>query len=103
MSPGYQSVQPSHALAQFAVEHHDIFIDWQRNHKNLIVLVTDSEDTLTDLWIKARSLGISVSGFLEPDVGNQLTAIALEPSPLTYKLTGNLPLALKDPIKEFVT
>jgi len=34
--------------------------------------------------------------FFEPDIGNQLTAIALEPSERAGKLTSNLPLALKD-------
>jgi len=34
--------------------------------------------------------------FLEPDIGNQLTAIALEPTDKSYRLTSNLPLALKE-------
>ena len=38
---------------------------------------------------------IKLSAFREPDIGDQLTAIALEPGEDTYSLTGNLNLALK--------
>lgn len=95
LSAGYQSVQPAHALAQFAVEHHNKFIDWQNFHKNLIVLSVENESALTKLLLQAQMKNISVSAFREPDVDNQLTAIALEPSEDTYSLTGNLNLALK--------
>lgn len=89
-------MQPAHALAQFAVEHHNKFIDWQNFHKNLIVLAVDSEEELHKLLLRARIKNIALSSFREPDIKNQLTAIALEPGEETYSLTGNLNLALKD-------
>jgi len=39
---------------------------------------------------------IKYSVFKEPDIDNQVTAIALEPSDLTRKLCSNIPLALKE-------
>ena len=96
MSAGYQSVQPAHALAQFAIEHKDIFQNWQTNHKNLIVLSVEDENELTMLLLRARSEGLKISAFLEPDINNELTAIAMEPHEETYAMTSHLPLALKD-------
>ena len=95
LSPGYQSVQPAHAGFKFAIEYENIFKNWQVNHKNLIVLSVKDEKELRTLLLKARSKGIAVSSFLEPDIDNQLTAIAMEPSMDTYALTGSLDLALK--------
>ena len=88
-------MQPAHALAQFAVDNQKVFIDWQTNHKNLIVLAVDNEESLHKLLLQAQSKGIATSAFREPDIKDQLTAIALEPCQLTYSLTGHLELALK--------
>jgi len=38
--------------------------------------------------------------FLEPDLGNQMTAIAVEPCERTMKLCSNLPLALNELCQE---
>lgn len=89
-------MQPAHALAQFAIEHHSEFVDWQNFHKNLIVLSVEDESSLSKLLLQAQMKNIKVSAFREPDVKDQLTAIALEPSEETYSLTGNLNLALKE-------
>lgn len=79
LSSGYQCVQPAHALAQFATEHPETFIDWQKNHKNLVVVATEDEQSLTDLWLLAKSHKVKTSVFTEPDIGDQVTAIAMEP------------------------
>jgi hypothetical protein len=47
---------------------------------------------LEKLVDKAKSKNISTSTFREPDIGNVITAIALEPSILSKKLTSGLPL-----------
>lgn len=95
LSPGYQSVQPAHALAQFAVDYRNSFEDWQKNHKNLIVLAVEGERELLDMWLRAKASKVECSGFTEPDIDNELTAIALGPSETAYKMTSNLPLALR--------
>jgi hypothetical protein len=40
--------------------------------------------------------GIRFSVFKEPDIDNQITAIALEPGSKSKKICSNLSLALKD-------
>lgn len=89
-------MQPAHALAQFAIQHQKVFKEWQHNHKNLIVLAVESEDALHQLLTRAQSQQVKVSAFREPDIGNELTAIALEPCEKTYSLTGHLKLALRE-------
>jgi hypothetical protein len=88
-------VQPAHSLAQFAIEHHNTFVNWQNFHKNLIVLAVEDEASLSALLMKARMKNVKVSAFREPDIKDQLTAIAMEPCQETYSLTGHLELALK--------
>lgn len=96
LTPGYQVVQPAHALAEFAIKYPKTFKTWQVNQKNLVVLSTSNELALTDLYFKAQEMKVKCVLFKEPDIGNEATAIALEPCEATYKLTSSIPLALKE-------
>ena len=97
MSAGQQAVQSAHSLAQFAASYPDIFREWQQKHKNLIVLATPDEDALRGLFFDAAVLSkVECSAFREPDLNNELTAVALAPCEQTYKLTSSLPLALRE-------
>lgn len=62
----------------------------------LAVLSTQDENSLKQLIKKAEEKGIKVSIFREPDINNAITAIALEPSDATRRMTSSLPLALKE-------
>lgn len=94
--PGYQSVQPAHALAEFAAKFPTTFKRWQQHHKNLVILSVRNEKELNTLLEQAIDRRIRYASFNEPDIGNELTAIALEPSDETYRMTSTLPLALKE-------
>ena len=94
--PGYQSVQPAHALAEFAATLSIRFKRWQQHHKNLVILSVRNEKELRALLDKAIDKRLRYAHFEEPDIGNELTAIALEPSDETYRMTSTLPLALKE-------
>jgi len=56
------------------------------------------EDGLYDLIWKAdnRSEPIAHSAMFEPDLGNELTAVAFQPGAASRKLCARLPLALRD-------
>ncbi|HNP06582.1 MAG TPA: peptidyl-tRNA hydrolase [Cyclobacteriaceae bacterium] len=96
LTPGYQAVQPAHALSEFAIKYPKTFKNWQVNQKNLVILSVANELALGDLFQKAKENNVKAVMFKEPDIGNELTAITLEPCEQTYKLTSSLPLALKE-------
>lgn len=95
LAPGYQAVQSIHAVAEFFKEHQEIFEHWFTCSKAITLLATKNEDYLKDLISKLSRLDIKYSIFIEPDINNQVTSIAIEPSEAAFKLCSNIPLALK--------
>ncbi len=85
-----------HALRQFTAEHPEIDRLWFEQSNYLGLLSVANEIELYNLVERAQSQGIQVSIFREPDVGDQITAIALAPGTRSKKLCSNLALALKD-------
>lgn len=96
LSPGLQAVQCSHALAHFFDEHTKLTRAWCRDSDFLALLSVRDEDALVLLAHCLKVKGVKHSKFYEPDIGNELTAIAMEPSDEAEKLTEKLPLALKE-------
>ena len=93
LTPGYQIAQAGHALAQFMLDYPDQANQWNNNY--LICLSVENENQLKTLLEKMRMHDIPVSYFLEPDLGNEMTAIAFQGSDKASKLTSSIPLALK--------
>ena len=96
LDPGYQAVQAAHAAIEFQHEHSNIAKEWNKNSKYLVFLSVPTEQSLLDLLEKIKKERLKFSLFKEPDIGNQVTAIAVQPSEKTKKLVSNLPLALKE-------
>ena len=96
ISSGYQAVQSGHAAIQFQHEHPQEAKDWFSNSNYLIFLAAKDESELISYAQKAADRGIKISIFREPDLNNEITAIALDPSEASTKLVSNLPLALKE-------
>lgn len=95
LEPGYQAVQSMHALRQFTAEHPEIDKHWFERSNYLGLLAVQDECELNRLIEKALMRGIKFSIFREPDVDNQITAIALEPGLQSKKLCSSLRLALR--------
>lgn len=93
IEPGYQAVQSCHAMRQFTAEHPDIDFEWFKNSNYLALLSVANEVELMRLITKANDGGFRWSAFREPDIGGEITAIAVEPS--AKNLMEGLPLALK--------
>ena len=74
MPRNYQAVQGGHALAKWMIKNPTQAHEW--NNKTLIYLSVSCEDALQAWGEKLDDLGISWVGFREPDIGNELTAIA---------------------------
>ena len=92
LPPGQQAVQPAHALREFMEQYPDIDREWYRTSNYLILKAVEDEITLRKLAEKAKSRGIRISAFHEPDRGNEMTALAIEPN--GKSLVQKLPLAL---------
>ena len=95
LEPGYQAVQSMHALRQFTAEHPEIDRIWFENSNYLGLLAAANEQELVALTEQAAQLGIAFSIFREPDIGDQITAIAIAPGPKSKKLCSRLKLALR--------
>ncbi len=78
---------------QFQHQHPDIAKDWHDFDNRLVFLSVRNESELLKLKELAQALNIPFSLFLEPDLGNQYTALALSPTVDSKALTKNLPLA----------
>ena len=96
LAPGLQAAQVAHAAFQFAYEHRPLAHSWLQESNFLIILSVESEDELHLLAGAAQDIGLPVTKFTEPDIGDELTAIAIAPSPQTVELTSSLPLALSE-------
>ena len=75
------------------LDHPDQAKQWNNNF--LICLSVKNQEHLIKLFEKLRLHGIRASPFLEPDIGDELTAIAFEGTEKASKLTASIPLALK--------
>jgi len=96
IAPGYQAVQSCHAMRQFTAEHPDRDGEWFTNSNYLALLSAADEVELMRLISQAKDAGLRWSAFREPDVGGQITAIAIEPHRKTATLCKDLPLALNE-------
>ena len=85
----------AHAMAHFAMNHRPIFEAWTAQSDFLAVLAVRDETALDMLRNCCEIRGITMACFYEPDRGDQLMAIALEPSEEATRLTSQLPLALR--------
>lgn len=69
---------------------------WHTESNFLVVLAVEDEDALLDLLDHVCDRDIKYVDFIEPDLNNEHTAIALEPSVEAEKLVASLPLALRE-------
>ena len=88
----YQAVQSGHAGIQFQHEYPELAKDWYHNSNYLVFLTVENESSLQKLIRKASLRNIQVSIFREPDINNEITAVTLEPSDASNRITSGLPL-----------
>lgn len=89
-------VQSAHALADFIIKNPKLSKTWWETSNYLACLSVKDEAGLLSLSDKLNSKGIKHVVFREPDIDNQITSIAIEPSEESRKICSNLPLALKN-------
>ena len=72
MSPSQQAVQAGHTVAEYLLN--DPYTEWSNG--TLIYLGVKDENQLKDWMFKLETLNIKFTIFREPDIDNQVTAIA---------------------------
>lgn len=95
MSDGYKAVQSAHAAINFTFEHPGRAGPWFKESNYLVLLELSNEKQLKLLINKCEHHQLAYTVFREPDINNQITAIAIEPSPITRKLVQKIPLLFK--------
>lgn len=93
-----QSVQAAHSAIDFQHQHPAEAKEWQTKSNYLAFLTVADEAELIKLITKAILTGIKHTVFREPDINNQITAVAFEPSEASRKLTSSCPLLGKEVI-----
>lgn len=94
LKPGDQLAQAGHAVAAFARKRRSLFEAWTDGPNNLVVLAIDDEYALGAL---SASFGDDhgTVRVREPDLRDELTAIAFEGTDWARRAVSSLPLALR--------
>jgi peptidyl-tRNA hydrolase len=92
---GDQLAQSCHAVAEFGVVSPQRFTEWAKAQRNLVVLQAPGLTALATIAAQLARDGIQFAPFHEPDMGDELTAIAFGAE--AAKLVSQLPLALREP------
>lgn len=91
-----QAVQSAHAAIDFQHAHPLEASEWQTKSNYLALLTVANEEELYRLSEKAETRGIKYTIFREPDINNEITAIAFEPSDASKRITSGCPLLGKN-------
>jgi Peptidyl-tRNA hydrolase PTH2 len=86
-----------HAAFQFLHDFPSVVEPWLLQSNFLVVVSVPDEDALLDLITTASKAGLYRTAVREPDIGNEATAVALQPGEVARRLCGSLPLALRPP------
>ena len=88
-----QLAQACHAVSQLCISYPDACIEWFEESNNLVVLQVPDEPRLMAWRDVMLTLRAPFLPFYEPDLGDQMTAIAVAPHPVAARHLQMLPLA----------
>ena len=75
LSPGQIIVQACHAVAESARH----FLSKEDEHPHFVICGVKNENLLKNAYSKIIEQNIKAKSFIEPDIGDQMTAFATEP------------------------
>lgn len=85
LSPIQQGIQHGHAVVEYGIKHHDDaeYQEWAKKWKTFIILNGGTTNTnkkrlgtMNRHFAALKMMGVKLTPFFEPDLGDQLTAIA---------------------------
>lgn len=93
LSPGAQMAQSLHAFREFVEHHQEVEREWYSTSNTIVILGVPGEGDLYGLIHTASDLNVKYSSFREPDMEDELTALAFEPGEKTSEMLKYLKLA----------
>ncbi len=96
-------IQAAHAGIDFQHQYPQLSKEWNTNSNYLIILSVENEEKLKKYIQKFQKANLCHVVFKEPDIGNEITALCVQPSEASRKLTCHLPLALREYFNESLT
>ena len=96
LRPGLQAAQACHAVTDLILQFPEQAKQWRDESNYLIVLSVADEAELCELAIELARTDMAWCKFREPDLNNQLTALAVLPHKYAEAFMRNLPLALQE-------
>ena len=94
ISDGYKVAQTSHAVADFAYDNYESFIEWKEDSNYIICLSAKNEFELLKLNSIVSEI-TKTSLFFEPDI-NEYTSFSFVSNNETKRITSRLSLILKN-------
>lgn len=91
LEPGLRAAQACHAQRQFAADHPEADLEWFENSNTIVLLEVPDIEALANLAFTLDRRNIKHARFIEPDLGHELTAIAIAPE--GRSLCRRMPLA----------
>lgn len=95
-----QAVQSAHSALQFAVAYPQLTKEWNEISNYLVCLAVKDIQELKGLIKNVENSKLRFSTFIEPDLGNEITAIVIEPSKETQRLVSTYPLMLRKRVEK---
>lgn len=91
LAPGARAAQLTHGAIQFWVDHPELARRWFEESNVIVLLEVPDELALEGLSVAAAAAGVASSRFIEPDLRDSLTAVAVHPT--GAQMLARLPLA----------
>lgn len=95
LTAGQKAVQSTHAAVNFIFEYPNKASPWFKDSNILVQLEADI-GTIERVMEKCEQQFLSYTVFREPDLGNIITAICIEPNPISTLIVKRLKLLLKE-------
>lgn len=93
---GQQATQSVHAAFLFARHLPERTRAWFDDSSYLVLLGVEDEAALREWADRLEAKGCSFALWREPDLDNELTAVAVAPSPVAERTLSSLPLLLRE-------
>lgn len=94
LEPGAMVAQAVHAAVDLALANPQCLVAWRRESNRVVVVEDTAALPLAQLCSHAAREGLASVAFVDPDLDERCTAVALEPCEAARKLCRRLPLAL---------